>query len=327
MNTLPINSDSPWLAPLAGYSDLPFRMLCKGKGCAVACTEMVSIKGLKYGGRNTYELLATHPEDTPLVVQVFGGEPEDFAEAMPDLLERGFTWFDLNCGCSVKKVLKTGGGSGLMLDPDRLVAIARNMIKVAGEGKVGFKIRLAFNYGEDNYIEISKRLEDAGAGWITLHPRYGKQMFTGKADWSKLALLKKSITIPVIGSGDLFTAQDGVDCIEQTGIDTIMFARGALYDPAIFARYLELSRTGISTKPSAADLGDLMIEHIRFTKEFCGSERSFRKVRSILPRYAKGHDGIRAIRGSLTRCSNWDELFAAAEEVRNLIIDSPASSE
>jgi tRNA-dihydrouridine synthase B len=326
MNTLPINSKAPWLAPLAGYSDLPFRMLCRNKGCAVACTEMVSIKGLKYGGRNTFELLDTHEKDTPLVVQVFGGEPEDFTEAMPSLVERGFEWFDLNCGCSVKKVLKTGGGSGLMLDPDRLVAIAKNMITVAGEGRVGIKIRLGFNYGEDNYIDVSKRLQDIGAGWITLHPRYGKQLFTGDADWSKLALLKKAIDIPVIGSGDLFTAQDGVDCINQTGIDNIMFARGALYDPAIFAKYLELLESGNSSPVSPDDLGSLMREHIEMTKQFYGTTRSFRKVRSILPRYAKGLDGIRSIRARLTQCENWDELFAAADEVCNLIIDSPESS-
>ncbi len=327
MNTLPINSRSPWLAPLAGYSDLPFRMLCRKKGCTVACTEMVSIKGLKYGGKNTFELLATHPDDTPLVVQVFGGEPDDFAEAMPGLLEQGFTWFDLNCGCSVKKVLKTGGGSGLMLDPERLVDIARNMIKVAGAGRVGIKIRLGFNFGEDNYIEVAKRLQDEGAGWITLHPRYAKQMFSGSADWSKLALLKEALDIPVIGSGDLFTAQDGVDCIEQTGIDSIMFARGALYDPAIFAHYHEIMDTGRASPASPAALGGLMREHIEITREFCDSQRSFRKVRSILPRYAKGLDGIRAIRGRLTRCENWEQLLEAADEVTDLIIDPSVTSE
>lgn len=327
MNTLPINFKTPWLAPLAGYSDLPFRMLCRGKGCAVACTEMVSIKGLKYGGKNTFQLLATHPEDDPLVVQVFGGEPEDFDEAMPQLLEKGFTWFDLNCGCSVKKVLKTGGGSGLMLDPDRLVAIAKSMIKIAGEGHVGIKIRLGFNFGEDNYIDIAKRLQDVGAGWITMHPRYGKQMFSGDADWSKLALLKKAIDIPVIGSGDLFTANDGLDCINKTGIDCIMFARGALYDPAIFARYHELIETGKVSPPSPKELGTLMREHIEVTRSFCGSTRSFRKVRSILPRYAKGLDGIRAVRGRITCCTSWEELLDAADEVSNLIIDSLTTSE
>ncbi|WP_432735550.1 tRNA dihydrouridine synthase [Maridesulfovibrio sp. FT414] len=321
MKSLPISPDKPWLAPLAGYSDLPFRMLCRRRGCAAACTEMVSVKGLKHDGKGTKSLLTTCEEDTPLVVQLFGGEPQDYSNTMPQLIEEGYTFFDLNSGCPVKKVLKTGGGSALHLEPDRLVATAKAMVDAAGEGRVGVKIRLGFMVGEDNYLEIAKRLEDIGVAWITMHPRYAKQMFSGTADWSKLAVLKQNISIPVIGSGDLFTAEDAVECIRQTGIDGIMFARGALYDPAIFSRYLKLLDDPSCADLPPFDLGKTMEEHILMTREFDGSNSSFRKIRSILPRYAKGMDGIRAIRTGLTQCSNWDELLEAARTVSTLTMD------
>ncbi|OEU69852.1 MAG: dihydrouridine synthase [Desulfovibrio sp. S3730MH75] len=319
MSLLPIHPQKPWLAPLAGYSDLPFRMLCRKRGCAVACTEMISVKGLKYNGNGTKCLLATCPEDEPLVVQLFGGDPQDYLDTMPELIEQGHTFFDLNSGCPVKKVLKAGGGSALLLEPDRLVETASNMVKVAGEGRVGVKIRLGFMSGEDNYIEVAKRLEDAGVAWVTLHPRYAKQMFSGTADWSKLAILKKNVSIPVIGSGDLFTAEDGVKCIEQTGIDGIMFARGALYNPAIFSHYLKLIDDPNCDSLPAFDLGMTMEEHILSCREFDDSNSSFRKIRSILPRYAKGLNGIRAIRGSITQCKDWDELLESARKIPHLI--------
>ena len=318
MKSLPISPDKPWLAPLAGYSDLPFRMLCRKRGCAVAVTEMVSVKGLKYDGKGTKALLATCAEDTPLVVQLFGGEPQDYSDTMPQLIDEGYTFFDLNSGCPVKKVLKTGGGSALHLDPDRLVKTAETMVKAAGEGRVGVKIRLGFMMGEDNYIEIAKRLEDVGVAWITMHPRYAKQMFSGTADWSKLTVLKQNVSIPVIGSGDLFSAEDAMECIRQTGIDGVMFARGALYDPAIFARYLNLLDDPSCDTLPPFDLGKTMEEHILMTRDFDGSNRSFRKIRSILPRYAKGRDGIRSIRSRLTQCEDWDELIEAAREVSTL---------
>ncbi|CCO25279.1 tRNA dihydrouridine synthase [Maridesulfovibrio hydrothermalis] len=318
MKLLPISPDKPWLAPLAGYSDLPFRMLCRKRGCAVACTEMVSVKGLKFDGKGTKALLATCPEDSPLVVQLFGGEPQDYSDTMPQLIDEGYSFFDLNSGCPVKKVLKTGGGSALHLDPERLIETASAMVKVAGEGKVGVKIRLGFMKDEDNYLEIAKRLEDIGAAWITMHPRYAKQMFSGEADWSKLAILKQNISIPVIGSGDLFTAEDGIECIRQTGIDGIMFARGALFDPAIFSRYLTLIDASACADLPDFDLGKTMEEHINMTRDFDGSNRSFRKIRSILPRYAKGMDGIRAVRARLSACEDWAELLNAAREVSTL---------
>ena len=322
MSDFSIHPDSPWLAPLAGYSDLPFRLLAKRHGCGVCCSEMVSVKGLAYKNAGTRRLLATCPEDDPMVLQLFGAEPEFFVEAMEKLVSTGYRNFDLNSGCPVRKVLKSGSGAMLMQDPDKLVRLAAIMVEKAAQhpegGRVGVKFRLGFNKGEDIYIEVGKRLEDVGVDWVTLHPRYGRQMFAGMADWSKLALLKKALSIPVIASGDLFTAEDGIRCVEGTGVDTVMFARGALYDPAIFARYVAL-RQGTTPPPRDGEkLAEIVLEHINLTKEYEGDGRSFRKIRSIIPRYAKGLRGIRTLRGSLLACKTWEDLETAASVISGL---------
>lgn len=322
MNAFTITPDSPWLAPLAGYSDLPFRLLSKQFECGVCCSEMVSVKGLAFKNSGTKRLLATCPEDDPMVLQLFGSEAQFYEPVMEKLVGMGYRNFDLNSGCPVRKVLKSGSGVKLMEDLDKLVNLASIMVRKAAEhpdgGRVGVKFRLGFNKGEDVYIELGKRLQDVGIDWITLHPRYGKQMFAGSADWSKLKLLKEAVSIPVIGSGDLFTAEDGHRCIEETGIDAVMFARGALYDPSIFARFVALRRGETLPPRDGAFLAEIVMEHIRLTRQYEGDGRSFRKIRSIIPRYAKGLKGIRALRGSLLQCENWEELEEAARVIAHL---------
>ncbi|MBG0790439.1 MAG: tRNA-dihydrouridine synthase family protein [Desulfovibrionaceae bacterium] len=322
MSDFTIHPDSPWLAPLAGYSDLPFRLLAKRHGCGACCSEMVSVKGLAYKNSGTRRLIATCPEDDPMVLQLFGAEPDFFGPVMDKLVGLDFRNFDLNAGCPVRKVVKSGSGARLMEDPDKLVRIASIMVEKAAlhpkGGRVGVKFRLGYDKGDDTYLDLARRLEDAGADWVTLHPRYGRQLFAGRADWAKLALLKKAVSIPVIASGDLFTAADGVRCAEQTGVDAVMFARGALYDPSIFARYTALRRGEELPPPDGAHLAAIVREHIRLTKEYEGDDRSFRKIRSIIPRYAKGLKGIRALRGSLLACRSWEDLEKAAAVISEM---------
>jgi tRNA-dihydrouridine synthase B len=322
MTTFTITPESPWLAPLAGYSDLPFRLLAKKNGCGVACSEMVSVKGMAFKNAGTRRLLATCPENDPMVLQLFGSEADYFLPVMEKLVAMGYRNFDLNAGCPVRKVLKSGSGVQLMEDLDKLVNLASIMVEKAAEhpqgGRVGVKFRLGFNKGEEVFVDLAKRLQDVGVNWVTLHPRYGKQMFAGTANWSKLAELKKAVSIPVIGSGDLFTAEDGLRCVEETGIDTIMFARGALYDPSIFARYVALRRGTPLPARDGASLAAIILEHIRLTREYEGDGRSFRKIRSIIPRYAKGLRGIRALRGSLLECKTWEILEQAVGAIAEM---------
>lgn len=315
---LPFAPDAPWLAPLAGYSDLPFRSLCRELGASCAETEMVSAKGLVFGGQGTERLLATAPADAPLVVQLFGSEPEMFRRAMPILMERGFRHFDLNAGCSVRKVAKTGSGSALMARPALLLEIVRVMLAAAGEGNVGVKLRLGVDQDSANYLDLGRELEQLGVGWLTLHPRTGRQLFGGEADWSAIAELVRAVGVPVLASGDLYTAEDAARCLAATGCAGVMFARGALTDPAVFGRLRSLLATGEAPPRTAEGLARAALRHIALSRELDGTPRAFRALRAFLPRYAKGFGGIRALRASLLGCETWDELAGRAAAIARL---------
>lgn len=364
---LPIGPEFPWLAPLAGFSDLPFRLLCREFGAAVACTEMVSAKGLilgqgkKSGATESY--LATTPApavpdasfasvkpslsaapvlaaqamqgplpsdrvravpcDRPLVVQLFGSEAPFLERSVQTLAARGFRWFDLNMGCSVPKVGKSGSGSAMLRDIPNALAVARGMISAAGPGAVGFKLRLGWQAGEEVYLDLAQRLEDLGAGWITLHPRYARQKFTGTADWSHTARLKKALSIPVVAGGDIFTAHDALRCLEETGADAVMFARGALNNPAVFREYLDLlhGHRTFSVFRDKGALESVIRRHAALVREFMpprlnsqGLEAGLLKMRTFVPRYVRRFSGARALRQALARCESWDGLDALLTE-------------
>ncbi|MDO9631056.1 MAG: tRNA-dihydrouridine synthase family protein [Humidesulfovibrio sp.] len=318
MQTLPFAPNAPWLAPLAGYSDLSFRMLCRTFGAACAVTEMVSAKGLVFGGHGTTRLLTSSEDDTPLVVQLFGSEPDIFDRAMPLLLERGFTHFDLNCGCSVRKVTKSGSGSALMAKPTLLESIVKVMVRHAGAGQVGVKLRLGIQQGEENYLELDRRLAGLGAGWLALHPRTAKQLFGGAADWSAVGHLARAVDIPVLASGDLFCAEDAARCLAETGCAGVMFARGALTDPMIFQRLRDLLAGREPAPRTAESLAATTALHIRLARNLEGTPRALRALRAFLPRYAKGFSGIRALRQAFLLCTTWEELEATASSIATL---------
>jgi len=356
MSDLPIRSDAPWLAPLAGWSDLPFRLLCREMGAAVCCTEMVSAKGLVYGGRNTEELLATTaPEgerledgttvcDQPLVVQIFGAEAEFMEQAVQILRHRGFSWFDVNMGCSVPKVTKTGAGAAMLRDIPNALRVAEAVVRAAGPGRAGFKLRLGWDASHEVYGELAARLADMGAGWVTLHPRHAVQGFSGLPRFSAIAELVAELPVPVIASGDLFTAADGVRVLRETGAAAVMYARGALKNPAIFSRHRELleqegrkcdsPQEEISVLSPAyegkalgaqqacdvldalpvnrAVLAGVIRLHARLARRY-SPHLVLLKMRTFVPRYVKSLDGARALRQEIVSCSDWDALDAVIE--------------
>lgn len=354
MTSLPLRPDTPWLAPLAGWSDLSFRLLCREMGAAVCCTEMVSAKGLVYGGRNTEELLAcTAPEgdrlgdgslvcDSPLVVQIFGAEAEFMEKAVRLLQQRGFSWFDVNMGCSVPKVTKTGAGAAMLRDVPNALRVAEAVIRAAGEGRVGFKIRLGWDGEHEVYADLARRLADMGAGWVTLHPRHAVQGFSGRPRFSAIRELASALPVPVVASGDLFTAQDGIRVLWETGASAVMYARGALKNPAIFARHRELVAQGAlegelpPEEPAAreddgrnigvqqafealdhvpADRAELalVIRRHAFLARHYSPHLALLKMRTFVPRYVKNLDGARALRQQIVSCTGWDELDAILE--------------
>lgn len=311
MNThsLPVTPDAPWLAPLAGFSDLPFRLLCREQGCRVAVTEMVSAKGLIYESPGTRELLQTCPQDSPLVVQLFGAEESFLIQAIRRLRESGFQHFDLNCGCPVKKVVKTGSGAALLKEPRHLLRLAKAMIDATEPGCMGFKIRLGWHVGQPVYLELSRHLEDLGAGWVTLHPRFGAQGFTGHADWAQLAELKRQVGLPVIASGDLFLAEDAVRCVKESGVDGLMFARGALNDPTIFDRYLQLYENIAPHEKSFPDMMQLIYRLRELYSEHGLDRIGLLKMRTLAPKFFKTLPNARILRRDIAYCKTWDEVF------------------
>ena len=344
MTELPIRPDTPWLAPLAGWSDLPFRLLCREQGAAVCCTEMVSAKGLVYGGRNTEELLATTlsggeyvgellVQDAPLVVQIFGADESFMQQAVDILMQRGFRWFDINMGCSVPKVTKTGAGAAMLRDVPNALRVAEAVLREAGPGHVGFKLRLGWDSHHEVYHELAAGLAERGAGWITLHPRTAVQGFSGTPRYGALAELAGELPVPILASGDLFTASDGVRILRETGVASVMYARGALRDPSIFSRHRLLWSEGAALEPHAAPnykegevipaqracevLDDIPAEtevlegiirrHALLARRY-SPQRALLKMRTVVPRYVRSVDGARSLRQALVSCSSWDEL-------------------
>lgn len=317
----PIGPHHPWLAPLAGYSDLPFRLLCREYGASVAVTEMISARGMRYNSHGTAALLATCRQDDPLVVQLFGCEVEDLRHAVAEIAAMGYTTFDLNCGCSVRKVTKTGCGAALLADVDhlaRLVEAMKGAAKGAAPIRLGVKLRLGVREQEDVLAELPARLEDAGADWLTLHPRYAKQGFTGQAHWTRLAELKRATRLPVLGSGDLLCAADGHAMQQQTGIDGVMYARGALADPRIFSAHRALQAGDKAPPPTAADTAQLIRRHVELIHSHGNPTRELVKMRSIIPRYVRHLPGARAIRTRMVQCSAWQDLHQIVRDLEQM---------
>jgi tRNA-dihydrouridine synthase B len=314
----PVAPDKPWLAPLAGFSDLPFRMLCREYGAAVACTEMVSAKGLVYGGEGSWDLVRSIPrvpEDSPLVVQLFGAEVDFIREAVRRLLDLGARYFDLNAGCPVKKVVKTGAGAALLRDSSKLAEILEAMAAVAGEGRVGVKIRSGWSGAEFVTGPAAARLEGRGLGWVALHPRSAGQGLSGTADWSHLRLLRERVRVPIVASGDMLTAEDGVDCLRRHEADGVMYARGALNNPAVFLEHLRTVHAAESwvRESDQAERLEVARRHVLLCRRYADSRKNLLKMRTILPKYLKGFPEASTVRSRLVRATSWEEIESLLE--------------
>ena len=315
--TLPMGSDKPWLAPLAGYSDLPFRLFCREYGASVCVTEMVSAKGLVYGSPGTADLLASLPEDQPLVVQLFGAEADFLRRAVAMLREAGYGWFDLNIGCSVPKVRKQGAGAAMLGNVDNILTVARAMLSEAGPGRVGFKLRLGLSHDQPvkgGLKALALSLENLGAGWLTLHPRTAQQGFGGQAHWQAIHELAACLHIPLLASGDLFTAEDGLRCLAETGATGLMYARGAMQNPAIFSAHLALCRGESPSFPEHSALHAMILRHMELARQHCTGKAALWKMRSVVPRYVRALPGVRDLRQRLCRCTDWQGLTDALSE-------------
>ncbi len=304
------------LAPLAGITNLPFRVICRRMGAALAFTEMVSVNGLVRSGSNTLALLKSTPEDHPLGIQLFGDTPEDLAEAARRVEGAG-ELLDINMGCPVRKVVGTGAGSALMREPLKVAAIIR-AVRAATPLPLSVKIRSGWHCGEDSYLRIARIAQSEGCDAITLHPRSRSQMFSGHADWDQLRELKSQLSIPVIGSGDLFTPRDCQRMLAETGCDGVMVARGALGTPWIFRQILELGECGSFREVTNTERADMISLHLELYLQTCGEAIASREMKKHIGWYAKGFAGAADIRREANNARSTTDILALADRIRGV---------
>ncbi len=308
--------DNIFLAPMAGVTDLPFRILCHEQGCAMAYTEMVSAKAIYYGNKNTDALLRTDEREGMTAVQLFGSEPELMAEMALRLEEYPFALIDINMGCPVPKVVNNHEGSALMKDPKLAGAIVRAMADRLHK-PVTVKIRKGFFAGEETAPEFAKVLEDNGAAAIAVHGRTREQYYSGKADWQTIARVKRAVSIPVIGNGDIMCADDGIRMLEETGCDGIMVARGARGNPWLFREMDCRRRTGeCSPRPSREEFCREILRHAQMLCEQKGEYTGMREMRKHVAWYTAGLPGSAAIRSRVNELERMEQLEELLEKSR-----------
>lgn len=276
------------LAPMAGVSDIAYRLLAKEHKAALVCTEMVSAMGIKYKNERTNELLRMEEVEHPVSMQIFGSDPEAIALGAKAVEEAGADIVDINMGCPVKKVVSSGDGSALMKNPDLAARVAEGAVK-AVKVPVTVKMRLGWDADSINVIDFAKRIESTGVAAIAVHGRTKEQMYSGQADWSYIKRVKESVSIPVIGNGDIVELEDAKRMMDETNCDAVMIGRGAQGNPWIFERIHHYLRTGeLLPGPSYMERIDMLWKHFRLLCHYKGMALGVKEIRTHAGWYLKG---------------------------------------
>jgi len=294
------------LAPLAGITNLPFRLMAKKAGCGLVCSEMVSSHGLVYKSIKTARMLDSVPQEKPLSAQIFGSDPDIMAEAAAIVEGMGADILDINFGCAVRKVVKTGSGAALMRTPDKARALLK-AVRKAIRIPLTIKIRSGWDASGEQAFNIARIAEDCGVDAIAVHPRTAKQLFSGRADWPLIAAVKEKLSIPVIGNGDIFSAQDALNMLAETGCDAIMIGRKAIGNPAIFSQVLARIKGDKNVAEDFAGRFDIMIYYLKASVEYLGEAPACRMMRSRLGWFTKEMHNSSKFRESIKHLSTEKE--------------------
>ncbi|MGN0375771.1 MAG: tRNA dihydrouridine synthase DusB [Butyrivibrio sp.] len=305
-----VKIDNPvMLAPMAGVTDLPYRILCREQGCGYAVTEMVSAKAVLYNNKNTELLMQTQPSEAPVFLQLFGSEPEIMGEIASRLEDRGFAGFDINMGCPVPKVVNNNEGSALMKDPILAGRIVENMVKRVNV-PVTVKFRKGFNEDCVNAAEFAHIMEESGAAAVTVHGRTREQFYSGKADWDIIRQVVEKVSIPVIGNGDIFSGEDALKMFQDTGCAGIAVGRGARGNPWIFREINAALKGEIPPdKPSVSERRAMIMRHATLMLQYKPEFMVVREMRKHVSWYTSGLHNCAALRDEVNHTESLSELF------------------
>ena len=308
--------DNPFfLAPLAGITDAPMRRLCKEQGAALVFSEMISAKGLWYGDKNTSRLLKLYDDEKPVAFQIFGHEPEVMAFAARELSKLTCAAIDINMGCPVPKIVRNNEGSALLKNPELVYDVVAAVVKNSDK-PVTVKIRSGWDEESINAVEISHAISAAGASAITVHGRTRQQYYSGNADWDIIADVKRAVNIPVVGNGDVVSAESALDMIRKTGCDFVMIGRGALGNPWIFKEVTAAWKgEKMPVPPSKEDKKHMMLRHLDDLADLKGAYAAVREMRKHVGWYTRGLPGAAAFRKTVNNITDINDLRDAIKNI------------
>ncbi len=303
------------LAPMAGVTDLPFRLLCREQGAGLVCMEMVSAKAIYYNNKNTESLMEIHPQEGPASLQLFGSDPKLLGEMAKRIEERPFAILDFNMGCPVPKVVNNGEGSALMKEPKLVEEILTALVKAVSK-PVTVKIRKGFDQAHENAVEIARIAESCGVGAIAVHGRTREQYYSGSADWECIARVKEAVRIPVIGNGDVDSPEAAERLLSQTGCDGVMIGRAAQGNPWIFGRTVRYLETGeVQEKPGPEQKRDMVLRHAALQLAYKGEYTGVREMRKHLAWYTVGMPHSARFRQLINTMERMEELTEGVERI------------
>jgi tRNA-dihydrouridine synthase B len=304
-----------WLimAPMAGITNLPFRLMVKRMGAALVSTELISAVGLSLNNKGSLIYLRSLPEEKPLAVQIFGAEPQTMAMAARIVIESGADLVDINVGCPVKKVTKSGAGAGLLRDLKNLEKVLSAVRQVC-HVPLTVKTRIGWSPDEPVAFEVARIVEDCGVDAITLHARFVTQKYSGRADWDMIGRVKSRSKIPVIGNGDVHKPLHAIEMKAQTGCDGVMVGRAAVRNPWIFKQILQLEKGLPVERPNLTERRALIMDHFSLLSDFIGEHKAAYHMRGILLRYTKGLPHSSRFREKLTKIKDSASLISVLDE-------------